>query len=479
MGSLVFVDEELISSSPDDLFGLFGRCPEAGWLFGSTCDTVARGSVVRFQMPSGWAPGGGILEATGRIVAVEPPHRIVIEHEMPWRGRVTCTILGVGDRSRVRIVAEISEEALRWLMRRRGVELPGSDDTFSYPIGLLTSQSGPASVYAAATEELARMAVDELNADGGVRGRSVRLAVADDATTPAVGAVELRQLVEAEGCRVVVTNVTSATFRALEPVAARSGVLLIHSPLNEGGTTGELLFRLGERPRGQVREAIPRLMAESGCRRWYLAGSDYCWPRATNRWVTRTIERTGGMVAGERYEAVGTRNFAPLLDAIAASGADLVASTFVGGDEVAFERQFFDAGLRDRCRTVAFCLDEATREHIGDRAAAGLWTVWGYLQQLDTPGNAAFLRRYRARTGECSPPVSSLSESVYEAVHLVGAAARRARTFEPAEVGRQLATATFDGPRGRVTVAGPSHQDQALYLAESVPGGFLIRDAVG
>jgi branched-chain amino acid transport system substrate-binding protein len=477
LGALVLANEELIKASPRTIFELFGDEAAAGWFFGAVCDSLAEGSVVRFEFPVD--PGtGGLFQGTGRIVSVRAPHRIVIEHESPWRGRVTCTITSAGEYSRVRLVAEVPEEAMRWLLRRRGVSLAPEAQPGEVPVGLLLSQSGPASIFVGASEQLARLAIEEINAEGPPGGRPLRLVVGDDSTSPAVGVGEARRLVEEEGCRVVITNITSATFEAVRPVIEKTGALLVFSIMNEGGPTGTRLFRLGERPSAQMAGVVPRLMAATGGRHWYLAGDDYCWPRAMHRCAHRIVHQAGGTVVGERFEPLGTRDFAPVLEAIERSGAELVLSTFVGADEVEFERQFHQAGLRERCRTFAPILDDATREHVGDRAAAGVWTVFGYFEGLPTEANRDLLGRYRARFGPHAPPPSGLSESVYETVHLVAGAARQARSWEPTDVGRILGASTFDGPRGRVRVDGPDHFEQHLYLAEAVPGGFAIRDAL-
>jgi branched-chain amino acid transport system substrate-binding protein len=476
MGTVVLVDEEYVASPPAEVFAVFGAGrPEAGWLFGAACDRVEPGGVVRFTLPAGHACG---TLATGRITAIEHGARIVIRHEAPWPGRVTCTMKPEGAGTRVRVVAELDDDAIRWLLRQRDVQLPSQRATDRLVIGALISQSGPASVYTAASVNLVRLAADEVNRDGGLSGRAVHVAVADDGTDPATGAAEVRRLVEVDGCSVVFTNVTSATFRAVQPVAAAGGALLVYTPVNEGGMAGDRVLRLGERPAEQTRNAVPRLMAETGSRRWALAGSDYCWPRATNACARRAIERAHGTVAGEWYTSLGTRDFSPLLERIERCGAELVVSTLVGADEVAFERQFFDSGLRSRCRTLSLALDEATREHVGDRAAEGLWTVFGYFEKLPSRANAAFLRRYRDFVGPCPQPVSSISESMYEAVHLYAQAVRSVRTTDPTAVGRALASTRFDGPRGRVRMNGPGRLEQSLYLAESVQGGFEILDQV-
>ncbi|TYB57608.1 ABC transporter substrate-binding protein [Nonomuraea sp. PA05] len=473
MGGIFLNEETRVNAPPGEVFALFGQDAGAGWLFDAAFDALRPGAVVRFRIPWPAGCGGdGTLEATGRIVSVRPGSRMVLAHETPWRGRVVCTLTPDGSGTRVRVVAEIDDSGIAWLLARSGFEPPGpAAEPGSHPVGLLVSLSGSASVFAAASENLARMAVDEANADGGVCGGPLRLVVADDATDARVGATRMRWLVRA-GCRAVFTNVTSATFAAIEPIARAAGVLLIYTPVNEGGPAGHGLLRLGERPAGQLSLAVPYLMRDSGGRRWFLAGNDYVWPRASNRQARRIIGAAGGEVAGERYAAIGTRRFEPLVEEIERSRADLVVSTFVGADEALFERACHAAGLRARVRTLSLALDEATREHAGDAAGTGLYTAFGYYQQLPIAANRAFLARYRERYGPVAPPVSSISESVYEAVHLYTAAARGIKGGEPAEIGRALPGSTLQGPRGRIRVAGHDLLEQDLHLVRAVPGGF-------
>lgn len=472
----MLVQEEHVSLSPAGVFALFGAGhPDVGWLFGATCDRVEPGAVVRFQLPAG-PPGGA--PAIGRIAAVEPGRRLVLRHEAPWPGLVTFSLIACGGGTRIRVVAEIDDEAVHWLLHRSASDVCSEWREDQLVVGALISQSGPASIYTAASVHLARMAAQELNADGGLCGLSVHVVDADDATDSATGAAAARRLIEADGCSVIFTNVTSETFRAVQPVAAAAGVLLVYTPVNEGGRVGERLIRLGERPADQIRQAVPRLMRETGGSRWALVGSDYSWPRASNGYARRAIGRQGGTVAGEWYAPLGTRDFSPLLERLATSGADLIMSALVGADEVAFERQIHESGLRSRYRVLSLALDEATRQHVGERAAEGLWTVFGYFEQMPSESNAAFLRRYHDFVRLPAQPVSSISESMYEAIHLYADAVRSVRSTDPTTAGRALASARFDGPRGPVRLSGPSRLEQPVYLAESEPGGFRILDQV-
>ncbi len=138
-----------------------------------------------------------------------------------------------------------------------------------------------------------------------------------------------------------------------------------------------------------------------------------------------------------------------------ASGADVVLSSFVGADLVAFERQCHAMGVREQSRSLALALDEPTRERIGDTAAAGTSGVSGYFEQLPGERNAAFVRHYRRAYGRFAPPLSSISESAFDAVHLYAAAARRARADDPRSVARELRAGRCDFPRGTVVVDGP------------------------
>jgi ABC-type branched-subunit amino acid transport system substrate-binding protein len=476
MGTVVLVDEQLIPASPETVFDLFGRDSGDGWFFAATCSSVARGAAVHFDLPLPADPGiGGFLEGTGRIVEVDRPSRIVVLHETPWRGRVTCTIRRAGDQSRVRVTAELPEASLRWHLRRHGAVLPPEVEPGEAGIGLLLSLSGPFGIHGAGTENLARLAVEEVNQDGPPGGHPVRLVVGDDGTCPAVAAAEARRLVEDERCPVVVASVTSASFEAARPIVEKAGALLVFGLANAGGSEGPLTFRLGERSEDQLDPVVPRLMSASGGRHWYLAGNDYCWPRAVHARMRRTIARAGGQVVGEAFSPLGIRDLSPVLESISRSEADMVLSTFVGSDAVRFGRALHGAGLSQRCAVLASAMEEFVREHAGE-PAAGSWAVWGYFRDLPTVENHAFLARYHARFSELAPPPSGISEAAYEAVHLVADAARRAGGWEPQEVASRLLTASFDGPRGRVRVLGRSRLVQHLYLAQATACGFAVRD---
>ncbi|WP_300007855.1 substrate-binding protein [Pseudonocardia sp.] len=474
MGGLVLHAQTSIEAPPGAVFALFGSETGAGWLFDAVCDRVAVGAVVTMQAPL----GGEQVAVLGRISAVRPPRRsrpgrIEIRLDQPWRGRLRVLFDDDGAGTRVRVVADLDDTGLTWLMRRRGVPVPERPHSGEHLVGLLTSKSGSGSVFAAATENLMTMAVDEVNADGGIRGRPLRLVFGDDGTDPATGATEAWRLVRA-GCRTVLATTTSATFARISAELSTAGVLLVQTLMNEGGLGGELCVQLGERPGDQLRAAVTPLMRAAGGHRWFLAGNDYVWPQVVHAIARPVLAERRASIVGEGFAALGTRDFTPLIERIGASGADVVLSSFVGADLVAFERQCHAMGVRERCRTLALALDEPTRERIGDPASAGMWGVSGYFEQLDGTANASFLRRYRDLYGRFAPPVSSIAESAYEAVHLYADAARRAGEDEPRTIARELRSCRSQFPRGLVTVTGSETVGQDLFVAEALAGGFAV-----
>jgi branched-chain amino acid transport system substrate-binding protein len=468
--------EQQVDAPPAQVFDLFGAGSGAGWLFDANCDRVAVGSVVTLSAPIG-GPGMTPVDLLGRISVVKSPLRIEIVHEQPWRGRLRVLFDPAdGGRCRLRLFAELDEVGLAWLMRRRGSHVAESVRPGDHLLGLLTSKSGAGGVCAAATENLAAMAVDEVNADGGIRRRPVHLVVGDDATDPGTGVLEAQRLVRA-GCRTIIATTTSATFARVAAALPATGVLLIHALMNEGGLAAPLRVQLGERPHRQLRAAVGSMMRLAEGKRWFLAGNDYCWPRVVHSAARHLLNEKSGAVVGEAFAPLGTRDFGPLIDRVVATRPEVVLSSFVGADLVAFERQCHARGVRDHARTLALALDEPTRERIGDQASIGMWGVSGYFEQLDVEENRDFLRRYRRAYGPFATPVSSISESAYEAVHLYAGAARRVDPDDSAQVARELRRGSFAFPRGTVSMTAGGDTGQQLYLAEAVAGGFSVLPA--
>lgn len=475
MNAATLAAESVVELPAHEVFALFGRAESGSWLFGTRCDSVAVGAPVRILLPVEDRPGRSSVELLGRLSVVHPGRRIVIDHAQPWQGRIRLSFDSLGPRrTRVRARADVPEAGVMWLLRQRGIMLPLPDaDTGTLRVGVVTSKSGPAAIYAMATEYLAQLAVDEVNDDGGVRGHRVELVVADDETDPETAAVEAHRLRRA-GCHVIFACTASHCFTAIDDAVGRD-LLVVHTVMNERGRRAHSsAVQLSENPGGQISAVAARLMAATGTKSWFLVGEQYSWSYVAHTAARIAVPGLGGRILGESHTPVGTTDFSAVIEQIERSGADVVMSSLIGADEVEFERQCATAGLRTRTQAFSLAMDESTREHIGGEAAEGIWTAMAYHQDVVADGNAELLERYRARHGRWAPPLSTLSEAVYEAILQYADAARRfgdgTAPLRGDDLMSHLRKARGDavGHRNLVT--------PRLYLAQVSTGGHRVFD---
>ncbi|HEX3750737.1 MAG TPA: substrate-binding protein [Streptosporangiaceae bacterium] len=479
MQAIALIADSHLAVPPDEAFWLFGRGGQSGWLLGAACDAVRPGAAVSLRLPAGLGSPAAV-DILGRIGACVPGRLIEIVHDQPWQGRLRLKFKPApAGGTRFSVSAELDSSGLAWLMDRRGWA-PGADAGAGgigparadvHRLGLLTSKSGPGAVFAVACDYLARLAVEEINAEGGLHGQPVDLVVRDDATDSGRAGLEAGRLAAA-GCRAIVASVTSASFEAAQRVVGEAGPLLLYPLLNEGGAAGGNVLRWGERPLDQVLAVAGRMMKGTGSRHWYLVGNDYSWSHGAHLAAMQAIESAGGQVVGGVFTPLGTTDFSSVIDGIRGSRAALIVSSLVGADEVAFERQAWSSGLRQNCDVLSLALEESTRERVGDDASIGIWTAFGYFEAIEDAGNRELCRRYREAYGRWAPPISTFAESVYEAILLYAAAVRGADDRD--ETVRRLQHTRASMPRGPVAAAGPGRMSQRLRVARAVPGGFRL-----
>jgi len=470
VGEIVLQAEVKLAAGPGEVFTMFGKGDSAsGWLFGAEATSLTPGALVRLAVPLGGLAG---VDGTARVVSMIPSRRIQLIHESPWSGRVDCRFdpTRTGG-TRVRIRVTIDEQEISRLGTELGLLRMGPGDGSSIPLGLLISLSGAAGILGRSTVNCAELAVDEVNCDGGVLGRPVRLIVADDATDPSIGRLAMQRLINVPSMSAIIGMHSSATAAWASKLAVAAGLPYLYTATSEIVSNNPLLASFGETPLDQLHRALPRLAEDSGASRWFFAGNDYSWPRAIASTGRAIVERMGGTVVGEGFLRVGARQFEPLLDQIHRSGADHVVSSFIGEDHVRFERDFVAYGLRDRAATFAPLMDDAVVEHLGE-AANGIWNVLGYFEGLDTAENHAFLSRYRQRFGECSPPVSAAAEGVYEVVHRWARACSAGNGVD--------ATSMMSGLRSSMVaerrMSSAMRDPQRLFLGRATPTGVRVID---
>jgi urea transport system substrate-binding protein len=345
------------------------------------------------------------------------------------------------------------------LQSERGVADPTLD------LALVIPLHGSAGIFGPSCELCGELAAEEVNAEGGVLARELRLAVVDGSGPPQRVADEVGALVAAGLVDAVVGWHISAVRQALVPrVAGR--VPYVYTALYEGGERTPGVFMAGETPATQLLPAMRWLRAEHGVRNWCIVGDDYVWPRITAKAARAFADLCDGRISEEIFIPLGTTEFGHVLERVERCGADAVLMLLVGEDAVHFNRAFARAGLHDRCRRLSTLMDENMLLASGAGSTRGICATAAYFESLTTPESLDFGWRYTQRFGLDAPTLNSLGESCYEGIVMLAALARQASGLDTRAMCAVADSVSYDGPRGELQMR-DRHVDQRVYLAEA------------
>ena len=340
-------------------------------------------------------------------------------------------------------------------------------------VALLIPLDGSAGIFGPSCELCAKLAMEEVNSEGGVLGRELRPRVVDGGAPPARVAAEIGRLVHRGIVDAVVGWHISAVRVAVAPrIAGR--VPYIYTALYEGGERTPGVFLAGETPVRQLLPAMQWLAREQGVRRWYIVGDDYLWPRATAISARSYAALCGGAICGETFVPLGTTYFAPTAEQVWRSGADAVLMLLVGQDAACFNRAFAHADLQDRCLRLSTLVEENTLLASGADCTKGIHATAAYFETLITTESLTFENRYVQRFGVDAPTLNSPGESCYEGVRLLASLARRAGTLDVARLYATANGVTYYGPRGEVWVREDHHLEQRVYLGRAAALDFDV-----
>jgi urea transport system substrate-binding protein len=340
-------------------------------------------------------------------------------------------------------------------------------------IGLLHSLSGTLALSEVPVRNAALLAIDEINAQGGVLGRKIEWIVADGESDPAVFAREAERLIAEEEVVALFGCWTSVSRKAVLPIVEAANSLLWYPVQYEGLEQSPNIFYLGATTNQQLIPAVEYLVAQ-GKRRFFLLGSDYIFPQTANAIARAQLADNGATVVGELYVALGSRQFADVIATIQASGADVVLNTLNGDSNVAFFQQLEAAGIdADTLPTLSVSIAEPEVRAIGAERMVGHLTAWNYFQSTSTEANRAFVAAYRARYGE-RQVLSDPMEAMYIGVYLWAAAVERAGTLETDAVRTAAHDLAFAAPGGPVTLDGTTqHLAKTARIGRITPSGQI------
>lgn len=320
-------------------------------------------------------------------------------------------------------------------------------------VGVLHSQTGTMAISEQPVIDATLLAIEQINARGGVLGRAIEPVVVDGASDWPTFRRAAERLILTEQVATVFGCWTSASRKTVLPVFEKHDHLLIYPVQYEGLEQSPNIVYAGAAPNQQITPAVRWSLDQPGWgRRVYLVGSDYVFPRTAGAIIRAQVLALGGEVIGERYLPLGSTAVAEVVAEIAARRPDVIFNTINGDTNVAFFRALRAAGISPaEVPTVSFSIAEPELASMGTADMVGDYAVWNYFQSIESPRNQAFVAAFRARYG-ADRVVSDPMEAAYAGVHLWAAAVEQAGTPQPRLIRDALRGRSFDAPGGAVYV---------------------------
>src|SRR6201986_4106971 len=303
-----------------------------------------------------------------------------------------------------------------------------------------------------------KLAIAQINALGGILRRQIKVIQEDGASDWPTFAEKARKLLVNDKVAAVMGCWTSASRKAVLPVFEKENGLLYYPTFYEGLEQSKNVFYTGQEATQQILAGLDWVVKEKKAKTFFLIGSDYIWPRTSNKIARKHIENVlKGTVVGEEYYALGHTQFGSLINKIKLKKPDVIYAIIVGGSNVSFYKQLKAAGITGAkwtLLTISVTEDEALG--IGGENLVGFYSAMKYFQSLDNGNNPSFVKAFKAKYGDSSV-IGDVTQAAYLGPWLWKAAVEKAGSFDidkiaAASPGIELKTA----PEGYVKVH-PNH----------------------
>ncbi|NHR04129.1 urea ABC transporter substrate-binding protein [Chromobacterium haemolyticum] len=329
-------------------------------------------------------------------------------------------------------------------------------------VGVLHSLSGTMAISETSLKNMALFAIDQINADGGVLGKKLEPVVVDPASNWPLFAEKARQLLSRDKVAVTFGCWTSVSRKSVLPVFEELNGLLFYPVQYEGEEMSPNVFYTGAAPNQQAIPAVEYLMSKEGggARRFFLLGTDYVYPRTTNK-ILRAFLKTKGVKDAdiqEAYTPFGHNDYQTIVANIkkfAAGGKTAVVSTINGDSNVPFYKELGNQGLKAaEVPVMAFSVGEEELKGMDAKPLAGHLAAWNYFMSVKNPVNAKWMADYRAWArkkgiaGADKLVTNDPMEATYVGIRLWAQAARKAGSTDVAAVSKALAGMRLDAPSG-------------------------------
>jgi urea transport system substrate-binding protein len=349
-------------------------------------------------------------------------------------------------------------------------------------VGVLHSLSGTMAISETVLKDVTLMAIEEINAKGGVLGKQLEAVVVDPASNWPLFAEKARQLLTQDKVAVVFGCWTSVSRKSVLPVFEELNGLLFYPVQYEGEELSKNVFYTGAAPNQQAIPAVEYLMSAEGggAKRWVLLGTDYVYPRTTNK-ILRAFLKAKGVDEkdiDEKYTPFGHADYQTIVADIkkfSAGGKTAVVSTINGDSNVPFYKELGNQGLKATdVPVVAFSVGEEELRGVDTKPLVGHLAAWNYFMSQKNPVNdvwkkewAAYAKKKKLPNAD-KPLTNDPMEAAWIGIHMWKQAVEKAKTTDVDAVISAMAGQKFTAPSGITSTMDPKnhHLHKAVFIGE-------------
>jgi urea transport system substrate-binding protein len=345
-------------------------------------------------------------------------------------------------------------------------------------VGIATDLTGPIGFAGNANANVAKMVVADVNAKGGVLGRSLQLFIEDTASNESVAVNNVRKLTQRDRVDVVFGGITSSMRNAIKDVIVTRGkTLYIYPQLYEGQECTPFIYCTGPTPAQQCDEFIPWLIKNGG-KRFALPSANYVWPKLLNQYARKVIESNGGEVVFEEYYPLDQVEYSATVNKIMTNNVNVVFNTVIPPGVGPFIKQLHEAGFTKRGgRLSCVYYDENTLNINAAHEFEGLASCLDYFRAINDPFSAQLQAEYDKRyPGTVLFTAGSAATGMYRGLKLWETAVKKAKKVDRESVAAALDSARIDqGPGGPAEmVPGKRHCKMNMYIAVAKNGKYEV-----
>ena len=340
-------------------------------------------------------------------------------------------------------------------------------------VGQLHSSTGTMAISETGSIQAEQLAIDQINAAGGILGRKIRVIKEDGASDWPTFAEKSRKLLINDRVAAVFGCWTSASRKAVLPIFEKENGLLYYPTFYEGLEQSKNVIYTGQEATQQILWGLDWAKKEKNVGKVFLVGSDYIWPRTAMKIARKHIENIQkGKVVGEEYYPLGNTNFNSLINKIKLAKPDCIFAAVVGGSNVAFYKQLKAAGITgDKQFLLTLSVTEDEMTGVGGENFNGFYSSMKYFQTLDNENNKKFVDAFKAKYGK-DAVIGDVTQAGYLGPWLWKAAVEKAGSFDidkvvAASPGIELKTA----PEGYVKIDPNHHLWSKSRIAQGQPNG--------